>query len=127
MVSEHPRLGIILKEDPFSVDQSFIRVNARLRVPDLEPDIATLPHILPVMDVDGSDYFVGRKLDLTGIGMSLSEQEYLESFFIVDFTPTSENLSGWLYDIVESVMAHLASVHSIEWNETPKSKAVYYG
>lgn len=54
--------------------------------------------------------------------------ELFDSFFIVDFTPTSENLAGWLYDIVMKKMVTFypgVRVESIMWQETPKSKAFY--
>lgn len=56
------------------------------------------------------------------------EKEYLDGFFIVDFVPTSENLSKWLYDIVDAKMSLLGVKTShIDWFETPKSRSTYYG
>lgn len=52
--------------------------------------------------------------------------EYYESFFIVDFIPTSENLSKWVYDLVEPKMARIGvKVGEVEWWETPKSCSRY--
>lgn len=54
--------------------------------------------------------------------------ELFDGIFFVDFTPTSENLARWLYNIVREKMKPLGViVSSIEWQETPKSKAVYSG
>lgn len=52
--------------------------------------------------------------------------EITESFVVVDFVPTSEELSRWFYDIVEAKMAPLnVTVDSVTFQETPKSTAVY--
>ena len=54
------------------------------------------------------------------------DREYIESFFVVEFVPTSENFSKWLYDIVQSKMSKLGvTVDAIEWWESPKSRSVY--
>lgn len=54
--------------------------------------------------------------------------EVLEGFFIVDFVPTSENLSKWLYDLVEVKMEKIGvKVDRIGWWETPKSHSEYAG
>lgn len=53
-------------------------------------------------------------------------QEYFNSFVVVDFIPTSENLAKWLCDIISHKMNKLnIEVSSIELYETPKSKSVY--
>ena len=52
--------------------------------------------------------------------------EHLESFVVVPFVPTSEELSKWFYNIVEARMAPLGvEVDSVTFKETPKSTAVY--
>lgn len=54
--------------------------------------------------------------------------ELLSGLLIVDFTPTSENLSKWLFDIVAARMDSLTyGVTKVEWYETPKSCATYSG
>lgn len=51
-----------------------------------------------------------------------------ESFVILDFAPTSENLSKWIFDIMtDKINQEGVKVHKIEWYETPKSRATYYG
>jgi 6-pyruvoyltetrahydropterin/6-carboxytetrahydropterin synthase len=51
-----------------------------------------------------------------------------ESYVILDFVPTSENLAKWIFDIMSDKMsASGVKVHKIEWYETPKSRATYYG
>jgi len=53
--------------------------------------------------------------------------EYYEGFFIVDFPPTSENLSKWIYEFAKIKMKPLCEVSSVTWHETPKSVSVYRG
>lgn len=58
--------------------------------------------------------------------MELESREFYDSFMIVDFVPTSENLSKWLFEIVEHRMADMGVVVSkVTFHETPKSKAEY--
>jgi len=58
----------------------------------------------------------------------LKEQdEYIKSFSVVSFVPTSENLAAWMFDFVKYRIGHEAEVISVTWQETPKSKAIYYG
>ena len=52
--------------------------------------------------------------------------EILEGFVVVSFVPTSENLSRWLYEIIDKKMGAMAKVSSVQFFETPKS-ASYYG
>ena len=54
-------------------------------------------------------------------------KEMYEGFIIVDFVPTSENLSAWLLNIVTLKMAKIdVQVSHLEYFETPKSKSVVY-
>ena len=54
-------------------------------------------------------------------------KELYKGFIIVDFVPTSENLSAWLLAIVQNKMKKIdVSVAKIEFLETPKSKSVVY-
>lgn len=81
--------------------------------------INTIPVYVP-----GTSHFAGHSLDVSE--MSGPEREFFEGFFLVNFVPTSENLAKWLFECVEAKMS-LINVHvsKIEWNETPKSRAVY--
>jgi len=57
-----------------------------------------------------------------------SMQIKYESYVILDFVPTSENLSKWMYDVMTMKLSSTGvKVHKIEWYETPKSRATYYG
>jgi 6-pyruvoyltetrahydropterin/6-carboxytetrahydropterin synthase len=59
---------------------------------------------------------------------SPSQQEMYEGFVIVDFVPTSENLSKWIFDIVQEKMKPLGiKVSQVQYYETPKSQSNYYG
>lgn len=54
--------------------------------------------------------------------------EHLESFVVVDFVPTSEQLSKWFYRIASEKMGPLGvNVESVTFNETPKSESIYTG
>jgi 6-pyruvoyltetrahydropterin/6-carboxytetrahydropterin synthase len=54
-------------------------------------------------------------------------KEMYEGFIVVDFVPTSENLSAWLLAIVQEKMAQIdITVSHIEYFETPKSRSVVY-
>mgnify|MGYP002394657674 FL=1 len=53
--------------------------------------------------------------------------EMYEGFVIVDFVPTSENISAWLLGIVAKKMKKLdVEVSHLEFLETPKSKSTFY-
>lgn len=55
------------------------------------------------------------------------ELELYESYVVVDFVPTSENLSAWFLKIVQEKMNRLnIKVSKIEFLETPKSKSTFY-
>jgi 6-pyruvoyltetrahydropterin/6-carboxytetrahydropterin synthase len=54
-------------------------------------------------------------------------KEMYEGYLIVDFVPTSENLSYWLLKIVDKKMSKIGiKVSHIEYFETPKSKSTIY-
>ena len=54
-------------------------------------------------------------------------KEMYEGYIIVDFVPTSENLSAWLLKIIQEKMTPFDIVVShIEYFETPKSRSIVY-
>ena len=62
------------------------------------------------------------------IGFEPCLQEMYEGFVIVDFLPTSENLSKWMFDIVQEKMSKInVKVSRVEFYETPKSRSQYLG
>lgn len=53
-------------------------------------------------------------------------KEVYEGLVFVDFVPTSENLSKWIFDIVEAKMLPLGvRVSGVQFYETPKSQSNY--
>ena len=54
------------------------------------------------------------------------EQEIYEGLVLVSFVPTSENLSKWLWEVVNKKIGHLCKVRSVQFMETPKTQAIYY-
>ena len=53
-------------------------------------------------------------------------KEKYESYVLVSFVPTSENICKWLCDIANEMLKDLSvKVNCIEFNETPKSHCVY--
>jgi 6-pyruvoyltetrahydropterin/6-carboxytetrahydropterin synthase len=81
--------------------------------------------LIPVF-VPDTEHIAGYKIDLKDIQSNTSEYEYSEGFLIVNFVPTSENLSQWMAEIVEAKMKSLnVTVKQIDWWETPKSRSTY--
>ena len=55
-------------------------------------------------------------------------KEMYEGYVIVDFLPTSENLSKWMFGIVQEKMSKInVKVSRVEFYETPKSRSQYLG
>jgi len=78
--------------------------------------------------VVGSGLVIGHvvDLDLLDFTPDMPEYEYFEGLLIVDFVPTSENLSKWLADFADYVMAPLnVAVSQVDWWETPRSRSTY--
>lgn len=81
--------------------------------------------LMPVY-VPDTTYVAGQKIYVDDLEPNTPEYEYQEGFLVVDFVPTSENLSRWMADIVDSKMHKLGvRVNRIDWWETPKSRSVY--
>lgn len=85
----------------------------------------------PLIDVviPGTDFVAGKQFDVNNLGMSKqsAQYEFYEGFLVVDFVPTSENLSAWMAKIVNAKMSKLGvKVHHIDWWETPKSRSTFY-
>lgn len=58
-------------------------------------------------------------------GLPTHDKEIYEGLVLVDFVPTSENLSKWLFEIVQRKLEGYAIVEKIEFWETPKSCSIY--
>jgi len=53
--------------------------------------------------------------------------EMYDGYIIVDFVPTSENISTWLLQIIAKKMSRLGvEVSHVEFLETPKSRSIVY-
>jgi len=59
------------------------------------------------------------------VAYSKEHLEYWDSFVIVPFIPTSENIAKWLFKLVQKRMSDV-KVLSVIFNETPKTAAVYH-
>jgi 6-pyruvoyltetrahydropterin/6-carboxytetrahydropterin synthase len=83
--------------------------------------------VLYPVTIPETDVIAGYKIDLGGLESNTPEYEYFEGFFVVEFVPTSENLSSWMADLVDAKMKKLnVTVDHIDWWETPKSRSVFY-
>lgn len=92
--------------------------------------------LIPVK-IPGTDVTVAHILDVNApCGLSLGadifldgpEKEVYEGFILVDFVPTSEYLSKWIYDFVNIKMAKIGvQAVQVDFSETPKTKATYVG
>lgn len=77
--------------------------------------------------ISGTDFFIGWKLDLSTVDNNL-DIELDEGILVVDFVPTSENLSKWVLTLVQAKMEKLnIYVSRVDWWETPKSRSSYFG
>ena len=67
------------------------------------------PIVYVPVSVKGTSDTVGNILDLSIISDKIGTPEYeiLEGFFIVDFIPTSENLSKWLHTAAQNKLNQL--------------------
>ena len=82
--------------------------------------------LIPVTLPGRQEYVVGNILNLENITPGTPDYEYYEGIFVVDFVPTSENLSRWMADLVDFKMKELnVAVTQIDWWETPKSRSTY--
>lgn len=83
--------------------------------------------VIQSVRVPGTEFIAGNIIDLTSINENSPVYEVMEGFFIVDFIPTSENLSKWLFDIVNAKMNTIGvKCTQVDWYETPKSRSSYF-
>lgn len=76
------------------------------------------------LNYDESGYFYIRPEVYRDL--SFREKEIYEGLVIVPFVPTSENLSKWIWEIVNKRIGHLCKVSQIQFFETPKSQSNFY-
>jgi len=86
-----------------------------------ETEIQAQPIAIPGL----RDYYItGYKAD--AFELQGPEREFVESFFFVNFLPTSENFARWIFEIAEKKMEPLnVRVSRVDWWETPKSRSSY--
>jgi 6-pyruvoyltetrahydropterin/6-carboxytetrahydropterin synthase len=89
------------------------------------------PTLLP--HYQNKQHFHKMEQDFMAVDLSIIKDEPLhikelyESYIIVDFVPTSENLSYWLLKIVQKKMSKIGvTVSHLEYFETPKSQSTVY-
>ena len=73
---------------------------------------------------------IGRELDLDSVAdlADTPDYEVLAGYFVVDFVPTSENFSMWLFNFINAKMSSIGvKVSQVDWFETPKSRSSYRG
>ena len=124
MVTDFLHLSWLKKFFDETVDHKFI-LDSNDPIYDM-----ILSGAVPLIDVvvPGTKHTAGQIVDIVPWlrETASEEREYYESFFIVDFIPTSENLSKWVYDLATPKMAKLGvKVAEVEWWETPKSCSRY--
>jgi 6-pyruvoyltetrahydropterin/6-carboxytetrahydropterin synthase len=61
------------------------------------------------------------------VGLTEGEQLHYNSFVLVDFVPTSENICKYLFEYVQSRIGDVAKVTAVELWETKKSHCRYTG
>jgi len=121
MVTDFKHLNWFKKFLDDTIDHKFIiDINDPL-FPTLLPHFSTKENLISMKE----DYKIP---DLTILkNEALHIYEMYEGFIIVDFVPTSENLSAWLLKIVQEKMAQIdIKVSHLEYFETPKSRSVVY-
>lgn len=134
MVTDFKHLGWLKNFLDDNIDHRFI-IDKRdpmffMLVENLHKDLTGKIRMpLREVKVPGTDHVAGYEIDLSNVKqVSTPEYETLEGYFIVEFTPTSENLSKWLFDCVQAKMNKLGiKVSQIDWYETPKSRSSYRG
>lgn len=84
------------------------------------------PLLLPV-HLMGSEQVAGWVPDLAACAhLSPAELELVEGLFVVDFVPTSENLSAWMAGLIGACIEPLGvQLHSVTWWETPRSRSEF--
>jgi len=79
--------------------------------------------------VPNTDHVVGYRIDLSSIppdDQNSPEFETLDGITVLDFVPTSENLSKWCCDWIQAKMSRIdIHVSQVDWWETSKSCASY--
>ena len=117
MVTDFKHLNWLKKFVDEAIDHKFI----------LDRNDPLFSHFLPI-DVNGS-MLIEKEFYAVADLSNLKDHllvEWYESFVIVDFVPTSEMLSQWLFEIVSKKMNPLGvTVSKLIFKETPKTQSIY--
>ena len=80
---------------------------------------------LVIEDIDGTHFYKIPDPKLYEY-LEAPMNEIYEGLVFVDFVPTSENLSKWIFDIVSEKMSKIGvKVTGVQFFETPKSQSNY--
>ena len=95
-------------------------------------DLAAVTDQAPLkpIKVPGTEVIVAREVDLDRLvrHAHTADYEVLEGYVVVDFVPTSENLSKWIFEIAQCKMSNIGvNVTQVDWFETPRSRSSYRG
>lgn len=122
MVTDFCNLGWLKKFIDDAIDHKFI-----FGMDDPYFSELVESRMVPVYIPD-TDVMAAWTLFMDAYKKGTPEYEIHEGYLMVDFIPTSENLSKWLFDLCQVKMAKLGvTVSKVEWWETPKSCSVYKG
>lgn len=120
MVTDFCNLGWLKKFIDDTIDHKFIFGKDDPYFADVV-DICTEPVYLPK-----TVYRVGSMPKLSNFVKDTPEYEIHEGYLMVDFIPTSENLTKWMWELCNRKMSSFdIEISKIEWWETPKSCSVY--
>ena len=72
------------------------------------------------------EFWTVSEMNKTVKTLTAHEQELYESFVVVSFVPTSENIAKWLYGIIATKLHEInVTLKSVTIYETPKSCSTY--
>lgn len=75
-----------------------------------------------------SNHVIAHEVNLSPFERAKNSPIYdvLRSYFITDFCPSSDNLSKWLYEMVNSRIKMIgATLDHVEWSSVPNRKIIY--
>lgn len=126
MVTDFKHLGWFKRWLDNVLDHKFIMdLNDPLlpyEVPLIFSSDGTINYVDGYLDKLDEDYYMIPSKLLVGLDKPLIEK--YEGMIFVDFVPTSENLSEWIFNIVQKKMQKInIKVSQVQFFETPKSQS----
>jgi len=127
--------GFVIDFKELSFMKQFLdgNIDHRFIVSKQDPEFERLVGI-PVDEIDQHTYpvyLLGDEVEMgSRIKMDTTKplDTHLDSFLVVDFNPTSEELARWLYKGVSKLIEDSpfeCKVDKVVWSETPKTMAEY--